>query len=113
MKKNIITFAASLLLLFATNITAKGETFDKQPSAGNYLMSNIRFPVNLLNDNEETFVLVSIKVNDSGKIEVLESNAVDKEIGDYVVKNISRIKPDENILKQGVTYNVKLIFKTL
>lgn len=113
MKKYIITLAASLLMLFTINTASNAETFEKQSNVGNYLMSNIRFPFNFLNDNEETFVLVSIKVNEEGKIEVLASNAVNKEIGDYVVRNISKIKPDENILKQGVTYNVKLIFKTL
>lgn len=81
---------------------------------GEKIQELIRFENGILplNDNEPEFVRVSFKLNDEGKVQILEMNYSDELIKDELVKKLSELKVVENHKVEEV-YNYNFTFKKI
>ena len=78
------------------------------------LAETVKFKNNELVDtkNKTEFVKVSFKINDAGKVEVLEMNYSDEGIKSQLIKKLSEMEVEEDHNSEKV-YNYNFTFKKL
>ena len=113
MKKIKLILSVSMVLLFGINSITNAEVPASKETVSHYLQSKVYFPSHLLNDAKEDFVMVTLAVNDEGKIQVLESNSENEKLKSYLVNRLSKVKADTSILEGGKTYSVKFKFQVI
>ena len=106
---------AVIVAIFGSSIFS--STYAKGPLNMNEKLDEVvRFENNELpiKTNETEFVKVSFKINESGKLEVLEMNYSDEKIKTQLIEKLSEIKVEEEYNSEDVyNYNFTLSLCTL
>ena len=104
---------AVIVAIFGSSIFS--STYAKGPLNMNEKLDEVvRFENNELpiKTNETEFVKVSFKINESGKLEVLEMNYSDEKIKAELINKLSKMKVDEDHNSEKV-YNYNFTFKKM
>lgn len=107
MKKVLIITAATTLLalnIFANNNTSLQKKFEKE----------LKFEVNqiLLNKNQTEFVKVSFKIDETGKVKIIDANYSNEKLLKETVKQLSMLH-FENQHNSNDVYYYNFTFKKL
>ncbi|MBT3303543.1 MAG: hypothetical protein HOD63_11220 [Bacteroidetes bacterium] len=113
MKKSILVILictlVSINFAFAVNDTEES----KESSVKQAIKLEIDYPEFAIENKIEGEVLVSFEVNKDGKIDVLRTNSVYKELEGYVIEKMKSITVHADDAEIGKVYNMKISFKLL
>lgn len=76
----------------------KTETTEKKPAADQ-------------GPNLDGVVEVSFKIDDLGKVQILNINSTSPQLSDYVIKKLGKIQLDEGTTKLGKVIKYRFVFK--
>lgn len=109
--KLVLLFALLLSINFAyaTNNTENND----ESKVKEAIKQEITYPEFAIEAKLEGEVLVSFTVNKDGKIDILRTNSVYKELESYVVEKMKTMTVSADEAEIGKTYNMKFSFKLL
>jgi TonB family protein len=113
MKKGILLIATAILM--SVNFAFANTTSDeeKESNVKKAIKQEVVYPEFAIEEKLEGEVLVSFTVNKDGKIDVLRTNSVYKELEGYVIEKMKTMTVNADDAEIGKTYNMKISFKLL
>lgn len=120
--KNIIKglFITILIVVFTINLNAKNEGKIEENKREYYrnllrkeVQSLITYPQGTKYNAEEGFVLVTFRYSESGDMEIMEINASNSYLKEYVSEKLKKLPMCQHIIKSGKEFSVRFDFKKI
>jgi len=116
MKTRIATLMLMLGIFLSTTAFAS-EPAPATKAASNsvvkYIQKNLDYPDFAIDDKFECCVVVSLTIQEDGTLDVNSSNSVDKDMQNYVVREIEDFQNDDFIQYAGQRVYLKINFDLL
>lgn len=110
MKKKFLLTIGLVAILATISLQVKPASQKHTDPLVSYLEKELLFPDFLRTRLSQAVVFVSLTADETGKITVLQTNASDPEMNNYVIGYLENIQLEYGVAEPGKMYCLKIVF---